>query len=191
MSKQEKQTKANQKAGIRSARLGGLILVAIAVIPLVTSLDLFSGSAGSSTSDIAWVELDEGIRLSNETGKKILVDVYTDWCTWCKEMDSDVYTSSAVLAEIEKHFIPVKLNAESNETVTFKGSSMTKIQFSQAVGVTGFPSTLFVDAAQEPITLVPGFVPAERFTVILRYIGEEHYKTTPFQSYLSQQPSSN
>lgn len=177
-----------KSSGQKATRIGGAILLVIAVLPLALDLDVFSENSSASPAKIAWVEYDEGAKIANETGKKLLVDVYTDWCTWCKKMDADVYTAADVRAQIEKHFVPVKLNAESNESVEFNGSSMTKIQFSRAVGVTGYPSTLFLNEAQEPITLVPGFIPAERFAVILKYIGEDHYKTTPFQSYLSQNP---
>lgn len=168
------------------AKLGVIVLLAVAVTPLLLDLDTpFTTSATASSSKIKWVSFDEGVKLSKESGKKMVVDVYTDWCTWCKKMDAEVYSSPQVQDAIAKHFVAVKLNAESANMLSFRGASLTETQFARSAGVTGYPSTLFMNENHEPITVVPGFIPAERFSVILTYVGEDHYKTTPFQNYIA------
>ena len=129
---------------------------------------------------------DEGVTLARQQGKKVVVDVYTDWCTWCKKMDQETYTDRLVTQALQDHFILIKLNAESSDPVTFNGETMTEAQFAQAAGVTGYPTTLFFDEHLKPITVVPGYAPPERFAQILRYFGQNHYKTTQFQDFLSQ-----
>jgi thioredoxin-related protein len=62
---------------------------------------------------------------------------------------------------------------------------MTSAEFAQAAGVTGYPTTLFMDENQKPITVVPGYSPPDKFVQILRYFGEDHYKTSQFQDYLN------
>ena len=173
-------------------KIGTMALLAIAVVPLLLDLDSpFTNSVTASASRVSWVGFDEGVKLSKESGKKMLVDVYTDWCTWCKKMDSEVYTAPEVQSAIEKHFVAVKLNAESAKTLSYKGTKMTETQFSRSAGVTGYPATLFMNETHEPITIVPGFISSDRFALILRYVGEDHYKTTPFQNYLSERGSTH
>ena len=145
-----------------------------------------SSAESASTSSLTWNTFDKGVALAKEQHKKVLVDVYTDWCGWCKKMDSDVYTDSKVIKTLAAKFVLVKLNAESNSKhVQYQGKQFTEAQFAQAVGVSGYPSTLFFDSAGKPITLLPGFVPADKFVPILTYIGDDHYLKVSFEQYLS------
>ena len=140
---------------------------------------------------LTWNTLDEGIALAKQSNKKILVDVYTDWCSWCKKMDKDVYTNPSVIGALNASFVVVKLNAESSKKVTFNNQKLTEEQFSRSAGVTAFPTTLFLDKNATPITALPGFVPADKFAKIIQFIGEDHYKTTSFQDFISRPPSAN
>ena len=145
-----------------------------------------SSAESTSNSALTWNTFDQGVALAKEQHKKVLVDVYTDWCGWCKKMDSDVYTDSKVIKTLTAKFVLVKLNAESNSKhVAYQGKQFTEAEFAQAVGVSGYPSTLFFDSAGKPITLLPGFVPAEKFVPILTYIGDDHYLKVSFEQYLS------
>ena len=40
-------------------------------------------------SKIKWISIEEAEKLNKENPKKIMIDVYTDWCGWCKKMDKD------------------------------------------------------------------------------------------------------
>ncbi|MCU0452078.1 MAG: DUF255 domain-containing protein [Bacteroidetes bacterium] len=143
-------------------------------------------AAGIATTEVGWTPFDEGMKLAKEQNKKILVDLYTDWCTWCKKMDADTYPNPMVSSELKGNYIAIKLNAESSDPVTFNGQTMTSAEFAKAVGVTGYPSTLFIDEDLQPITVVPGYAPPERFVKILTFFSGNHYKVTDFRSYLNQ-----
>lgn len=165
-------------------------IVSVAIVIVALAFGLVLNSRGTTAesgnqSALAWKNFDEGFALAAKTNKKILVDVYTDWCTWCKKMDSDVYTQKDVIAALNAGFVLVKLNAESDKPLLYKEKKLSEAQFASAVGVTGYPSTLFFESTGKAITLLPGFVPAPKFVPILRYISEDHYKTTPFEEYLS------
>jgi thioredoxin-related protein len=140
----------------------------------------------SSTTSVEWVSFDEGLQLAKEQKKKVLVDVYTDWCTWCKKMDAETYAHALVTEELRNNFISIKLNAESSDQITFNGQTMTSAQFARSAGVTGYPTTLFLDERLQPITVVPGYAPPDKFSKILGYFSGDHYKNKDFQSYLDQ-----
>lgn len=142
--------------------------------------------SNTATATVGWVSFDEGLQMAKDQKKKVLVDLYTDWCTWCKKMDAETYPHALVAKELKSNFISIKLNAESSDQVTFNGQTMTSAQFAQAVGVTGYPSTLFLDESLQPITVVPGYAPPEQFAKILSFFSGDHYKNTDFQSYLNQ-----
>ena len=49
------------------------------------------------------------------------MDVYTDWCGWCKRMDATTFENPAIAKYMSENFYCVKFNAESQKEVTFKG----------------------------------------------------------------------
>jgi thioredoxin-related protein len=134
---------------------------------------------------IQWKSFNDAAILAKQSNKKILVDVYTDWCTWCKKMDSEVYTNSDIVRQLNDNFVAVKLNAESDKSISYKGKSMSEAEFAQSLGVTGYPTTVFFDEESNPITNIPGFMISDNFAKVLKYIGQNYYKKATFQEYLS------
>ncbi|MEW5923332.1 MAG: thioredoxin family protein, partial [Candidatus Zixiibacteriota bacterium] len=51
------------------------------------------------------------LQIAQEKNQKILIDFYTDWCVWCKRLDSFTYSDSAVI-EMSKSMVFAKINAE-------------------------------------------------------------------------------
>jgi len=167
-------------------------LIATAVLFSALLIGFFLQSEGSSESipgsAISWHSFDEAVTIAKRDNKTILLDVYTDWCSWCKKMESEVYSNPLVVNAISASFVAAKLNAESSSPLTFQGKSLTEESFAAGAGVTGFPTTIFLDAESTPITLLPGYVPADRFLPILKYIGENHYKSLSFEEYQQRSP---
>ena len=169
-----------------STRTVGIVVV-IAI--LTVGLAVFLTSSGDNANDksdapeIKWHGIEEGVTLARQENKKILVDVYTDWCVWCKKMDKEVYSDSAVGRTLATNFIGVKLNAESQKGVTFNGTPMSEADLAGSMGVTGYPTILFLDPASKPITKISGYMEPKEFTSVLRFIGEDHYKTQSLEEY--------
>jgi len=44
-------------------------------------------SSFKSANELTWNDFDSGYKLAKKKKKIMLVDVYTDWCGWCKVMD--------------------------------------------------------------------------------------------------------
>ena len=133
-----------------------------------------------------WKKFDDGLKQAKQTGKKVLIDVYTDWCGWCKKMDAGTYADKKVSDYLEKYFVIIKLNAEANETISYSGKKISPAEFSQGMGVSGYPATLFLKSNGEPITLLPGYVEADQFIHVLSFIAENHYESKKFTDYLAE-----
>lgn len=144
---------------------------------------LIFSSIISVAQDDRWYPFNDGLESATKENKKILMDVYTDWCAWCKRMDKDVYAQSDVQALLNKFFILVKLNAESNNEVAYNDQTLTETLLAQELGVDGYPSTIFFLPNGEVITAVPGYVAPDKFLLILKYIGEDHYKTMDWEEF--------
>lgn len=148
----------------------------------VLSFTTSHSSAGDS-STLAWNGFNDGLKRAKKEGKKILVDVYTDWCGWCKKMDRDVYANSKIVDYLGNRYIVIKLNAESKDTITYREKKLTKIELTQAFGITGYPATIFMKPDGEPITKIPGYMAADKFIDVITFIGEDYYLSQKWEDY--------
>lgn len=122
----------------------------------------------------AWRSWDAGLREAGTSGRPVLVDVYTDWCGWCKRMDRDVYSRADVQDYLARKFVTVKLDAESNAAARYEGRAYTSRTLAARFGVTGYPTTLFLSAKGAQLGNVPGYSSPQDFLLLLRFIGDGH-----------------
>lgn len=142
---------------------------------------------------VNWYSLDEVKELSKKKKKKILIDLYTDWCGWCKVMDKNTYLDPEVVKYINSNYYPVKLNAEYKETINFKNKNYSYINTKRggynqlALELTGgrlsYPCVVFIDENLNVIQPIQGFQEPKLFLMILKYFGENKYKSTPWSVY--------
>ena len=143
-----------------------LLLFLVALPALLRPAAAAAGPAG-----LSW---DAGLSEARATGRPVLVDVYTDWCGWCKRMDRDVYSRPEVQGYLSRKFVAVRLNAESGAAARYEGRAWTSRTLAARFGVSSYPTTMFLGANGAHLGSVPGYLPAERFLVLLRYIGDGH-----------------
>ena len=74
-----------------------------------------------NTKEIYWYTMEEAMEAHQKNPKKLFIDMYTDWCGWCKVMDQKTFTDPEVIRYINTNFYPVKFNAEQRESVMFRG----------------------------------------------------------------------
>src|SRR5687768_15614972 len=78
-----------------------------------------SSFSARPAKDVNWISFEELQALYASNPKPILIDLYTDWCGWCKHMDKTTYRNDKVVDYINKNYYAVKYNAESKEDVVF------------------------------------------------------------------------
>ena len=134
---------------------------------------------------VNWTDIEtaqEEIKLSANKGKLIFVDCYTDWCGWCKVMDSKTFADEVIYKLMNYYFVNVKFNAEQKEEVTFDN----KIYKYQAQGrggsnqLTGillqgklaFPSFAVLNSDLTTKTVLQGYIEKGEFEMVIVYLGE-------------------
>src|SRR3982751_2067581 len=97
-----------------------VVVFSCAEKPSINAKRMDLGSAGTATAEkLKWMTLEEVAAGLKGQKRPILIDLYTDWCGWCKVMDKKTYTNPKVIAYLQEHFYPVKLNAETKETLSW------------------------------------------------------------------------
>jgi thioredoxin-related protein len=145
--------------------------VAALALPALFTAAL-TAAAPAGAAGVAWRGWNEGLAAAAGSGKPVIVDVYTDWCGWCKRMDRDTYSRVDVSDYLNRHFVMVRLNAESNERLMYAGHALTGRTLAGGFQVTGYPTTIFLRASGEHLINVPGYLPPEKFMKLVRYIGD-------------------
>ena len=159
-----------------------------------TSLPLHFASftpTAEKTGKIEWLTIEQAAARMEKEPRKVVIDVYTDWCGWCKKMDKETFTNPKVVELVNKHFYAVKLNAEGKEPITLGGHTFKykdeyrshELAVALLQGQMSFPTTVYLDEKMNMLAPVPGYVNAENFSKILRYFGENHHKSMNFQEF--------
>jgi thioredoxin-related protein len=148
-----------------------LSLGALLIFILSTS---FSEPPGDKkvSEGINWVTIEEAQELTQKEPRKIVMDVYTDWCGWCKKMDKTTFADEKVVEYVNEHFYAVKFNAEADKTFNFKGQEFTNPEFTRAIQVRGFPTMVFFAEDFSKFQPVSGYRKAEEFLEMLKTFKE-------------------
>lgn len=134
-------------------------------------------------SEINPISLEEALKRAPQEDKKILIDVYASWCPYCQRMHSDVYTSEEVLTAISDHYLWVKINIESEELVSYKGTQFTEAQFARALDNKSIPTTYFMNDEGSIIGAQPGFLEVNVFSHLLNFIGSDAFLVQSFDEF--------
>ena len=138
-----------------------------------------------------WMKMNELTKKIKSEPKPVIIDLYTNWCYWCKVMDKKTYTNSKVVSYINTHFYPVKLDAETKEVVQWNNKEynfndnykVNDFTMYVTAGQPGFPTTvIFADDHSDPVA-IQGFLEPREIEPILKYFGEGAYKKQNFTEY--------
>lgn len=112
-----------------------------------------SNEPEAARGPIAWHrDLRRALEVARADGKLVVADVYTDWCGWCKKMDTTIYSDPAIVA-LSKHQVFVKLNAED------RGQGQS---FAEQLGVKGYPTTIVLDGQGRVLNAAEGYIASPR-----------------------------
>jgi thioredoxin-related protein len=152
---------------------------------LVIAASFAAPMMNANPETIEWKSIVQALDSAPKQGKLIVLDVYTDWCGWCKRMDRDTYADSSVAAYLNSRFVASKMNPEKAGDLMYDGKKFTQAEFGQALGIRGYPATVFFNEKGEVLTVVPGYIAAKEFLPMLKYFGEGIYaKGIKYEDYI-------
>ena len=147
----------------------------------------------SAQNKIDWLSFEEAMKKHTEEPKPILIDIYTDWCRWCKVMDDTTYKNDVIIKYINTNYYPVKLNGEDKNDIIFDGKTFTyksqgrrgyhELAASLMKGNMSYPSTVFLNKEKQLLQNVPGYLTKEKFEKILAFFSNDTYKKTNWKDF--------
>jgi len=136
---------------------------------------------------INWMTFEEAEKAMKKKPKKVFVDVYTDWCGWCKRLDKATFADKRVADYMNENFYPVKFDAQHPGPISVGGKKYenpgfdtskrknqrnTIHQLARKYQATGYPTVLFLNEKLDLVKAVSGYKSADAFLPLL-----EQYKS--------------
>jgi len=166
----------------------------------LTALSLAAGAQSQPAEEgkgaVAWMTIDQALEKSKTEKRKIFIDVFTDWCGWCKVMDRETFSDPEVARVLNEKFYAVKLNAETRkEDIVFNGTTFKYVETSDGRGVHQFaaallqnqlsyPTVVFLSEDLGMIAPMAGFKRAPEFHVSLSFVASDAFKKMSINDYV-------
>ena len=143
-----------------------------------------------SAQQINWVSLEEAVELQKANPKKIMIDMYTNWCGPCKILDKRTFQNTDVANYVNENYYAVKFNAEGNAKVTFKGKVFTNPNYDPAkefkrnsahelsrfFRIQAYPTIVFLDESLDVLVPLRGFQTPQKLELYLKMFGNDEHK---------------
>jgi thioredoxin-related protein len=159
----------------------------------ISVLALFGILGINAQEKVKWYSIEEAIQLTAQEPRVLVIDVYTDWCGWCKRMDATTFSDPTIAAMLNRHFYPVKLDAEGKEDImignrTFKYVESGRSGYHEVAAIVtkgrlSYPTISYVDDQGKVIDAYAGYKTPEQLKVYLDYFAEGNYKTKSFEEF--------
>lgn len=147
-------------------------------------------SAKPKVEAMTWLSVDEAAGKLQKEQRPVLIDLYTSWCGWCKQMDKKTYSNKQVAEYLQTKFYPVKVDAETKAAIKWNGRTYqfnanyraNEFALYLAHGQLEFPTTIIIPPGGEP-QAIPGYMEPKELEMLVKYFGEGKYKTMGFDEF--------
>ena len=156
---------------------------------MILAVTLFV-SANSIAQEIKWVSFEEALALQKKKPKKIMMDVYTEWCGPCKMLDKNTFQNPDVAKYVNENYYAVKFNAEGNDVVKYKDVTYTNKSYKPEMAsrrngvhdltlslqVNAYPTIVFFDEKGETISPIRGYQTPNQLELYLKMFKSDKHK---------------
>ncbi len=167
----------------------GKLKILIAFLAFGTLVS-FQKPAKALEKEINWLTIEEAMELQKKEPRKIIMDVYTNWCGPCKMLDKYTFHNEDVVDYVNKHYYAVKFNGEGNDSVTYKDKTFgnpnydpakanrrnSAHEFTRALKVRAYPTMVFFDEEANVIYPISGYLKPQQIELYLKLVKTDKHK---------------
>lgn len=146
----------------------------------------------SQKSIVQWKTLEQmEIALVKEP-RKVMIEVYSKDCEWCKKFEAEVMANSVIANYINSHYYIVKVEAFDKTSIRFKNKELSSTngfhpltsEYLKGQVPLSFPTQLFFDENLNFLNFLKGYSTPQNFEMAIAYFGEDYYKTQGWSAFL-------
>lgn len=141
---------------------------------------------------VHWLSLEEAMIRQQTNPKKIFLEVFANWCGWCRKMEGNFHNPE-IVQYINANFYPVKLNAETRDALTFKGRSyrfinegnfhvnelaLFLLDYKQS-----YPGIVILNEQGDKLSCRSGYMDAIMVENLANYYGSDAYREMSFADF--------
>ena len=153
--------------------------------------------ADAEGSLVKWMTLDSAMAKVKTQPRPIIMDFYTDWCGWCKQMMRTTYANPDLANYINTNFYPVKFNAETADTIEYLGQKYSRIPNNKTNALAAkllqnklmYPSTMFLNNFDKQKNefvfsmMAQGYLDNTKFEPILIFTLENAFRNSSYDDF--------
>jgi thioredoxin-related protein len=134
-----------------------------------------------------WKVINE---LMQKEPKPVIIDIYTNWCVYCKVMDATTYRNDSVYAYLKNNYYRFKFNAEGRDTLTWQNKLFA---YNKRYEVHDFAVFLTKGMIAYPTTVIimpdgqsfykQGQLKLDEMELLLKYFGRKNYDAVSLLEY--------
>ena len=154
---------------------------------IITFVIIFTFCLNTNAQEkVNWISFEKAVEANKNNPKPFLVDIYTDWCGWCKKMDRDTYANPVIAKYINKNYHAIKMDGEGKEPITykdytfkFKNQGRTGYHELSALLMNGkltYPMTVILSKEEKLLDRIPGYLDAKKMEMVLAYFMKKDRK---------------
>ncbi len=122
----------------------------ILILVLFSSFHFYS-CAKVVPKSINWVaDFEEAKKIAEAKNENMILEFYTDWCTWCKRLADSTFTDTSLI-RFSMDFVFFRANAEKDTVLA------------ASYKVNGYPTVILTNPQGEEIDRIVGYAPAPDF----------------------------
>jgi len=142
---------------------------------------------------VKWYTIEQAEALNKQQPRTMYIDMYTDWCGWCKHMMKTTFANQYIANYINANFYPVRFDAEGKDTVNFQGKTWVSQDTSKKgskhelaiylmEGRMSFPTIVYLEPDGTKYG-VPGYKTVQEQEPLMYFFSENINKTSTYDEF--------
>lgn len=183
---------------IKFIKIPGIILAVSVIIPTTAvsqtnsfkpeSIEYLEKKVLYSKSNVVtnnWFDYKRGMFVANRENKYLLMNFCSSTSSYCLKLEENTFSNPAVKKLLSEKFVTIKVNANANNPMIINNKKVTEKDLIKKYNVAGFPTITFLDSGGRKISgTIKGYLPPEKFIIVLKYISTDAYKSTNFLDFM-------